>query len=142
MLAERPKEAELSEFVAGLSCRIILPEVAPTSFGVGPLPPLGVEDRRRFARKVVVDSLNRAGLEYRQTLPAVPREPGWHAVYVVDVSRGGMRLLHFEPVYPWESFRVLLAGGIQRDAIVARCRRMAERCFSVGVRFSHIQEPG
>jgi hypothetical protein len=136
MLAERPEQSDLSEFLASLPCRIMLPEGALTRRGDDRSFPPNFNDRRRFARRCVFDSLSRAALEYRQTLPAAPREPGWHAVYVVDVSRGGMRLFHFEPLYPQESFRVVLASGVQREVVVARCRRICERCYSIGVGFN------
>jgi hypothetical protein len=74
-------------------------------------------------------------LEHRQTFPSLPRDHAWFAVYLTDVGRGGVGLLHGEPLYPKERLRVVLLDGSLRRIEVVRCERVVERCFSIGARF-------
>ena len=135
MLAEHNRTSQLTGFLDSLPCQLCLPEEWSRQMaGDGFLLPR-LDDRRRFLRISVKAPLIRAGLEYQHTLPAIPRVPNWYAVYLLDISRSGVRFLHFEQLYPHECFRILLADGTQKDIAVARCQRVGERCYDVGVRF-------
>ncbi len=81
-------------------------------------------------------------LEHRQTLPSLPRARAWFAVYVVDLARSGLGLLHGEPLYPKERLRVVLPDGSLKQIEIVRCQRLDERCFSIGARFVDQQAPG
>ncbi|MCG8585735.1 MAG: hypothetical protein MI757_13595 [Pirellulales bacterium] len=92
-------------------------------------------DQRRFPRRACGSSSIKAALEYQTTLPTRPRDSITWAVYPVSVSRGGLALLHSEPLYPCEKLRLTLADGKTYEVEVARCRRIGPRCFEIGVRF-------
>ncbi len=95
--------------------------------------------KRRFPRRRCRGTTSLVALEHRQTFPALPRAHAWFAVYVTNVGRGGLGLLHGEPLYPKERLRVVLADGKLRRIEVVRCERLDERCFSIGARF--VDEP-
>src|SRR5688500_342605 len=65
-------------------------------------------DRRRYPR---MRTHQRAPMQIVATLPAVRRQPFWHAVRVIDISRGGVGFLHSEQLYPKERLRVVLNDG-------------------------------
>src|SRR5262249_28291819 len=75
---------------------------------------------------------NRAGLEYRTTIPHLEREAGWHNVYITNVSRDGIGLLHSEALYPSENMRLLLLSGQMATIEIVNCRRLGPNCFEVG----------
>jgi hypothetical protein len=52
-----------------------------------------------------------------------------------DLSRGGLNLLHTEQLYPGQRIDLVLLDGVPRTVEVCWCRRLANRCYSVGCRF-------
>jgi hypothetical protein len=77
----------------------------------------------------------RAALEYRQSLPGLPRNPGWFGVYMNDLSRKGCGFFHGEQLYPGERTRLVLPTGTDLPIEVRWCRRIDENCFQVGTQF-------
>jgi hypothetical protein len=77
----------------------------------------------------------RAALEYRQSLPALPRNPGWFGVYMNSLSRKGCGFFHGEQLYPGERMRLVLLTGTDLPIEVRWCRRIDENCFEIGARF-------
>jgi hypothetical protein len=76
-------------------------------------------------------------------LPGLPRANAWLAAYLTDIGRGGVGLLHGEPLYPKERMRILLRDGSLRQIEIVRCQRVDERCYCIGARFvGGEQEPG
>ena len=92
-------------------------------------------DKRRFPRIPCGALETKAALEYRTTLPSRPRDELTFAIYPASISRGGIAFLHYEPLYPCESFRIRFRDGRACEVEVARCRKVGDRCFEIGARF-------
>lgn len=118
--------------LAQLPCQVQVPRAWAALRNLGGVIPTTDRDRRRFPRHLV---RHIAGLKYTQSLPAVPRKPGWHRIYLQDISRGGIGFLHFEQLYRGERMPVLFVNGKTMLIEVARSRRIRECCFSVGASF-------
>ena len=52
-----------------------------------------------------------------------------------DISRGGMSLVHSEPLEAEQCVEVSLPGGLVRCVAVLWCRKIGERCYLTGCRF-------
>jgi len=83
----------------------------------------------------------RAALEYRQSLPTLPRNPAWFGVYMNDLSHQGCGFFHGEQLYPGERMRLVLPTGTDLPIEVTWCRRIDESCFAVGARFVACTSP-
>src|SRR6266567_3561557 len=104
---EQPDAAEL---IAALPCAIELPDNWADYFTrLGPLPALP-DDRRRFPRFFLRTA---AALSYRSTLPGLTRPAEAHRVYLKDISRSSVSLVHSEQLFPRECFEMLLVDGTQ-----------------------------
>lgn len=90
-------------------------------------------ERRRFPR---MRTNLRAPMQVISTLPAVPRPSDWHEVRVIDLSKGGIGLLHSQQLYPKEQIRIMVQDGVLQVAEVVWCQRVADRCYRVGCSFS------
>jgi len=53
-----------------------------------------------------------------------------------DLSRGGINLLHSEQLFPGQRIDVTLSKSEPRSVEVVWCRRLANRCYSLGCRFT------
>ena len=132
------RDAEALPTVDGISklpCSVILPAAWENSFELHGMAPVAPDCKRRFPRLRCRGKNNRVALELRQTFPALPRTQTWMSMYLTDIGRGGVGLLHGEPLYPRERLRILLRDGSVRQVEITRCQRVGERCFSVGARF-------
>ena len=89
-------------------------------------------DRRRYPRK---RTNQRAPMQITAALPAMARTSEWHAVRIIDISRGGLGLLHSAQLYPKEGIRIVNQEGIVQRAEVVWCQRVSERCYHVGCSF-------
>jgi hypothetical protein len=58
-----------------------------------------------------------------------------------DLSRGGMNLLYTEQLFPGQRMDVTLRDGAQRLLEIVWCRRLANRCYSLGCRFVKPADP-
>jgi hypothetical protein len=58
-----------------------------------------------------------------------------------DLSRGGMNLVHTDQLYPGQRIDLVLLDGVLRTVEVCWCRRLANRCYSVGCRFTTAAVP-
>lgn len=96
-------------------------------------PPPQQNDNRQFPRRCV---LTRAVMEYCGGLPAHPRRPQRHSILLVDLSRRGLRFLHSEQIFPGERAEVHLTDQKQVHVETVRCRKIAESCYEVGVKFT------
>ena len=76
-----------------------------------------------------------AGLCYQHSLATVQREEEWFRIYTVNISRGGLQLLHHEQLYPGEVFKVGLLDGSQRLVKTEWCRCINAKCFRIGASF-------
>jgi len=110
------------------------PELEDNFDRTGQVPSLP-DDGRQFPRLYLRGKQHCAAIEYKQTLPCVPRRPGWHKVYTVDISKGGIAILHSEQLFPGERMQVLFTTGDRMMIEVKWCRRVAEKCFWAGTRF-------
>lgn len=111
---------------------LIPPEVADNLEARKAAPPQP-SDMRQYPRRYVVA---KAVVQYQGGLPAFPRPPQLHRVVVADISRRGLRFLHSEQLYPGEQAVVQVTGGKQMRVEIARCRKLAEQCYEVGVKFA------
>jgi hypothetical protein len=87
------------------------------------------EESRRFARKPCKLA---AKLTFSKVLL-----PGFDSaqpfeVIVRNISRGGLCFLFFAQLYPDDQL-TLDFGDLVRDYRVARCRKIGEHCFEIGV---------
>jgi hypothetical protein len=80
-----------------------------------------------------------AAMEIEPSLPTLQRTPRRERVYVKDVSRVGLALLHGEQLYPGERLRLLFEDGIERRSTVSRCRRIQANCYEVAARFDGVE---
>jgi len=97
-----------------LPCSVVLPATLEAAFErQGPIPSLP-GCKRRFPRFRCRDKKNLVALEHRQTLPSLPRVHAWFAVYLIDLGRGGIGILHGESLYPKERLSVVLLDGTER----------------------------
>ena len=134
-------DLRLADIVGQLECSIELPSQWGDFFESSGMLPAGPRDQRRYPR---ANLRVRAALQYRQTALTLPRSPGWHQVYLKDISRGGVGFVHSEQLYPLERMHMVLPGEktakVLRHRIeciveVMRCMRVQERCYVVGARF-------
>ena len=113
--------------------RLRVPEAVMANLQARRVAPPQPGDIRQFPRRHVVAQ---AIIEYRDGLPAHPRQPHRHNVIVADLSRGGLRFLHSEQAFPGEMAIIQIAAGKQMCIEIARCRKIADACYEVGARFS------
>jgi len=128
-------------FLRQLRCDVELPKSMAGFLTQVEEPSIQSHDNRRFARRA---ARTVAALEHRQTFPLIPRQVEWHKIFTRDISRGGLAFLHSCQLYPRERMRVLLPDPAvakmvpdrQQGVIeVARCRRLAPRCYEIGAFF-------
>jgi hypothetical protein len=118
-----------------LPCSVTLPAALEAAFELQG-PALSFPGcRRRFPRFRCRGKNSRVALEYRTTFPGLPREHAWYAVYISDLGRGGIGLMHGEPLYPKEQLRVVLLDGSVRPIVIVRCTKIDEHCYNIGARF-------
>lgn len=97
------------------------------------------DDARRFPRFAYQTKVEAAiyPLEAKQG-----EEPVRCAMMTRDLSRGGINLLHSDQLFPGQRIDIVL-NGMLRCVEVRWCRRIANRCYSVGCRFvARPVEPG
>lgn len=135
------EDTQLEDLVENLCCEIMLPSSKADFFDSEDSHPVIADDKRRFKRRRF-HSL--AALEYRQSLHALHREPGWQRVYTKDISRGGLAFLHSEQLFPLEQMRILLPTRTTEPLFkdsqqclieVTRCHRWGAQCYEVAARF-------
>lgn len=135
MLDRNDQARDIAEWILSLPCYVRLPLQLQQDFEkTGATPPIP-DDLRAGGRIYCRGKGHRAALECRQSLPALPRETRWCGVYTTNFSRTGCGFLHGEILYPGERMRLVLLTGVPRMVEVVRCRRLADECFEVGVRF-------
>jgi len=105
-----------------------LPAVNSTPGTEIPLAPAVVDDHRRFARKACKLPARLIVVE--------PWEPGFgdkrqFEVIARNISRNGICFVFFKQLYPDDKI-TLEFGELLRHYRVARCRRVAAKCFEVG----------
>ncbi len=122
-----------------LPCSVGLPAAWEDNFELQGLAPSLPGCKRRFSRVRCRGKTSLVAMEHRQTFPSLPRAHEWHAVYITDIARGGIGLLHGEPLYPKERLRVVLLDGSLRLIEIVRCERVDKHCFNIGARF--VEEP-
>lgn len=139
MLDRDPTTPELTKWIRSLPCFVRLPPGMVDGSGRFVQKSGAYDDVRQFQRFSCPGTGCQAALEYRQSLPALPREKAWFGVYITDLSRGGCGLLHSEPLYPGEQMRLRLVTGGLHGIEVMWCRQLDERCFAVGMQFVEIK---
>ena len=105
---------DVARWILTLPCYVKPPLKLQRDFeNIGRAPPFPT-DERAWCRVFCRGMRCRAALEYRQSLPALPRESRWHGVLTTDFSRDGCGFLHSEILYPGERLRLILLTGIRR----------------------------
>jgi hypothetical protein len=97
----------------------------------GPIPVRWV-DLRQFPRFYFRTP---AALEIQSTLPALSRSPGAVRVYVKDISRAAVAVLHSEQLFPGERLWLTVLDGVRRSTTVSRCRRIQANCYEIAALF-------
>jgi hypothetical protein len=122
--------------IEGLESRVAVPADFFQKSG-----PLGTrwEDMRQFPRFYFRTA---AALEIQSKLPALPRPQAAERVYVKDISRAAVAVLHSAQLYPGERLRLTFVDGGQRGATVTRCRRIQADCYEVAARFDTPEAAG
>jgi len=122
--------------IDALPCAIEFPEGWGDN-GEGFLQPSPTyADQRQYPRFACRGTQGRAALEYQHSLPAISRVHRIWRVYLMDLSRSGIRFLHGEPLYPREWMRIVLSDGKRRGIEVQWCLRIQKDCYAIGTRFS------
>ena len=131
----------LATAIAGLPCKIELPSSWRDFFeNSGPAAVDG-SDARQFPRW---NNRALAGLLACSTFSGLPRDEAWHPIYVKDISRGGVAIIHSEQLYPLEQMRLLFIDDVSsrllqdfylRAVEVVWCRRVQANCYEAGLRF-------
>ncbi len=126
---------QLETAIRGLKCLLSLPpEYTGDVLGDVQMPSVpGCE--RRFSRIYCPGPLVPAGFRYQPSIAAVAREPEWYRVYMVNLSRGGLQILHHEQVFPGEHFEIGLLDGSRRLCRAAWCHYLNHCCYRVGAAF-------
>lgn len=133
-----PDSHPVEQLIAAIACRIELPEQWADFFArTGPLPP-SFEDHRRFRRFYL---RRQAALRCQSTLPGLERPAKTDRVFLKDVSRAGVALIHSEQLFPRENIELLMIDGSVLAATVIRCIRHRQRCYEVAAVFNHAEEP-
>jgi PilZ domain-containing protein len=70
------------------------------------------------------------------------QEPQSCSLMVRDLSRGGMNILHVEQLFPGQRIDVMLHNATRRAVEVMWCRRLANRCYTIGCRFVKAEGSG
>ncbi len=135
MLDVSTEKRSLSGVIFQLPCHVQLPaELAEDFERTGPAPSRP-DDLRSSPRFYCQGKSHVGAIEYRQSLPAIARTSAWHRVYTVDISRGGIGLLHSEQLFPGEQVRLLLANNKSFTIEIVWCRRLGEKCYRLGAQF-------
>ncbi len=121
-----------AELIAALPCHVQIPAQWRDNFEKhGPMP-LADGERRRYPRVHCRSEKNKAAMQCHSTLPRLKRDASWHSVYVTNLSRDGLGILHSEALYPREKISLIMLSGKKIDLEVICCRRVNTRCFEIG----------
>jgi len=133
--------AELARLIFTLPCHVKIPEKLRANFERRGMVPSDEVESQQFPRMYCHGDERRAALELRQTFPALPRKSQWFGVQLADISRGGCRFLHVDPLYPGEQSRLVISSGTRTVIEILWCRRLGEQCFEVGAKFAQPLDP-
>jgi len=95
------------------------------------------EEQRRFVRHCL---RTKAVLEVAPSLPAIPRQPAFYAVFTRDLSRGGIGFLHADQLFPGERCRLWLPTQCL-PFLITHCRRLNGRCYLIGAKAERHDSP-
>ena len=87
MLDRDNHERDVAQWIHSLPCYVKLPLKVQQNFEKSGATPPFPDDLRDGCRISCRGKTHRAALEYRQSLPALPREARWYGVYTTDFSR-------------------------------------------------------
>ena len=127
--------SDLAAWIDSLSCSVRLPLRLQKDFEKTGVTAPFYGDVRSVQRMTWRGAGRRAALEYRQSLPTLPRNPAWFGVYMNDLSHQGCGFFHGEQLYPGERMRLVLPTGTDLPIEVRWCHRVDENCFEIGARF-------
>jgi hypothetical protein len=128
MLDREPHQEAVVDWAPAIQCDVQLPEAWKDYFQkVGPLP-TSLSDHRRAAR-----------FQFRRGLVLAWRG-GACVVYGKDVSRVGVAFLHSDQLFPGEACSLWVSRQKRLELVVARCRRVNERCYECGANFATEKE--
>jgi hypothetical protein len=96
---------------------------------IAPIPPEVTEDLRRFARRPC--KLN-AVLTIQEALDTSFDAARQFDVIVRNISRNGVCFLFVRQLYPDDLVQLNFGGMVHRYR-VARCRRIGENCYEIGL---------
>ncbi len=132
-----PDGHDAARLIAGLKSSLALPDDWTDFFQKQGAIGTCWEDMRQFPRFYFRSP---AAIEIEPSLPALRRTGPPERVYVKDISRAAVAILHGVQLFPGERLRLTLIDGVQRSTIVTRCRRIQANCYEVAARFD-VAEP-
>jgi hypothetical protein len=128
-----PHQTDAAQLIAELPCEVVLPERWADFFSRSGPVPAQAHDARRFPRFYLRTA---AALNYRSTLPGLPRADAAYRVYLKDISRTSIAFVHSEQLFPRERMELLFADGTRWHVTVVRCQKRQNRCFEVAAMLS------
>jgi len=130
-MLESDYRLQVNQLLAALDNRIELPPQWSDYFAKRGAMPTAYNEQRRFVRHYC---RARAVLEIQQCLPEVRREHTFEAVYLKDISRNGISIVHSSQLFPEERCTLWLPDR-KLSAIVVRSKRLNPQCYVVGLRW-------
>ncbi len=113
-----------------IGCEICLPEREKDFLGVqGPLP-IQFQDRRQFRRF------------YCRGRALLLQDDALEAIYIGDLSRGGISFLCSHPLLPQDRVELIFPNGDLLQALIQRCRKHRSRCFFCGALIKGLSSEG
>jgi hypothetical protein len=97
----------------------------------GPLP-VHWDDVRRFPRFYYRSRVQATIYPLKNDPQATPTTC---LLLTRDLSRGGINLLHTQQLFPGQLVEFALSDGVIRKVRIAWCRKVANRCYSLGAQF-------
>jgi hypothetical protein len=132
VLDQVSETSPLKELLSTCACRLLISDAAHRLLKGQGTCSASLADLRRFPRFAMQGW---GALEYQPTFPRLTRAPELHAVLLVNLSRGGLAILHSEQLFPHEQMRVTLPDGTSRTVSVTRCQWLGPSCFMIGGEF-------
>ncbi|MGA2798512.1 MAG: PilZ domain-containing protein [Thermoguttaceae bacterium] len=103
-----------------IGCKICLPEDEKDFLGVKGALPILFQDRRKFRRF------------YCRTRGLLLQDDALEAIYIGDLSRGGVSFFCSHQLLPQERVELIFPNGEVLQALIQRCQKRRFRCFLCG----------
>ena len=92
-------------------------------------------DSRRFPR---FEAKGAVELRPLATYPALDRGAACHQVWIRDMSRGGLRIIHGQQLFPGERCTLTLPNGTSLTLEIIWCHRLGSGIYVTGCSFGPV----